>query len=54
MKFEFNKPNVLERLLATAKKVKLGPRGNQNLTLEFTELRQDGPPPTGHDPFRIQ
>jgi hypothetical protein len=39
VKFEFNKPNVLERLLATAKKVELGPRGNQNLTLELTELR---------------
>jgi hypothetical protein len=39
VKYEFNKPNVLERLLATAKKVELSPRGNQNLTLELTELR---------------
>ncbi len=39
VKDEFNKPGVLERLLATAKKVELGLRGNQNLTLELTELR---------------
>jgi hypothetical protein len=39
VKDELNKPNVLERLLANAKKVELGPRGNQNLTLELTELR---------------
>jgi hypothetical protein len=38
VRYEFNKPSVLERLLATAKKVGLSPRGNQNLTLELTEL----------------
>jgi hypothetical protein len=39
VKYEFNKPDVLARLLANAKRVELGPRGNQNLTLELTELR---------------
>ena len=39
VKYEFNKPNVLERLLVNAKKVELDPRGNQTLTLELTGLR---------------
>ena len=32
-------PNVLEPLLRTAKKLELGPRATQSLTLELTELR---------------
>jgi hypothetical protein len=39
LKDKLQKPDVLEPLLRTAKKLELGPRATQNLTLELTELR---------------
>ena len=36
---ELEKPNLLERLLARARKVELGPRGSVQVSLELTELR---------------
>jgi hypothetical protein len=39
LKDKLEKPDVLEPLLRTAKKIELGPRATQNLTLELTELR---------------
>jgi hypothetical protein len=35
----FRGPDVLERALAAAKKIELGPQGSQNVTLELTKLR---------------
>jgi hypothetical protein len=39
LKDKLQMPNVLEPLLRTAKKIELGPRATQNLSLELTELR---------------
>jgi hypothetical protein len=39
LKDKLQMPNVLEPLLRTAKKIELGPRATQNLSLELAELR---------------